>query len=246
MKKNRVFLFLSFFVLALTMNANAQTENLGFLLSPNIPTEAIPKELKLPDAVLPFLKTEFNNSIGKQASFDVQFKIVKITTMITNAQSQKYSFLNDIVLWEVRSASKSAQKTINVSPDARVLAIQSISISSNSNFVSTMLAVLERDDNYKTRAAAAKILPALGNNELIVPKLLDLLRNQYGGNRAKFDESDQKRFDDDRVAQAVVETLGELGDARAFPVLLQLVMSPETHRDDTIKAGWDAMKKLKW
>lgn len=109
-----------------------------------------------------------------------------------------------------------------------------------------MLAVIERDETYKTRAAAAKILPSLGNSDLIVPKLLDLLRNQYGASRAKFDETDQKRFDDDRVAQAIVETLGDVGDARAFPVLLQLVMSPDTHRDDTIKAGWDAMKKLKW
>lgn len=110
MKRKSVFLFASILMAALAVNATAQMDNLGFLLSPNVPTEAIPKELKLPDAVLPFLRTEFNNSIGKQAAFDVQFKIVKITTMITNTPSQKYMFLNDLVMWEVRSANKSAQK----------------------------------------------------------------------------------------------------------------------------------------
>lgn len=246
MKKSLVLLTLA----AVLATGALFAQNAGFLaslLSPDVPAESIPKDLQLPDAVLPFLRTEFNNSLGKQASFDVQFKIIKLVSQITNQTSaQKYAFLNEVVMWEVRSAQQTAQKTTVVSPDARVLAIQIISYSSNSDFVPTMLAVIERDDNVKTRIAAAKILPSLGNNDLIVPKLIDLLRNKYGSSRAKFSEQDQKRYDDDRVAQGIIETLGDLGDPRSFPVLLQTVMNPDLHRDDTIKAGWDAIKKLKW
>jgi hypothetical protein len=247
MKKKFSFLALGLFCLISASSLfGVSAEGLGALLSPNMPVESIPKDLKLPDAVLPILKNEFNNSIGKQASFDIQFKIVMLTTLITNLPSEKYSFLEEVVMWEVKSYIKTAQKITAISPDARVLAIKAMSDSSNSNFVPTMLAVIERDTTLKPRIMAAKILPALGNNNLIVPKLVDLLKNQYGSSRAKFNEENQQRFDDDRVAQAIIETLGELGDPRAFSVLLQAVMNPEMHRDDTVKAGWEAIKKIKW
>jgi hypothetical protein len=247
MKKISFFLSVGIILSVFSTAAFSQlSDSLSALLSPNVPIESIPKDLKLPDKVIPFLKTEFDNTIGKQGSFDVQFKIVLMATMVTNIPSQKFDFLNDVVMFEVRNAIQTAQKTTAISPDARVLAINAISASSNSNYVSTMLAVVERDDSVKPRIAAAKVLPALGNNDLIVPKLLDLVKNQYGGSRAKFDENDQKRYDDDRVAQAIIETLGDLGDPRSFAVLLQTVMNPDMHRDDTIKAGWDAIKKLKW
>lgn len=240
-------LFLSFFFFLVLTGAHAATgSNLEGLLSPNVPIEAIPPGLKLPDAVIPFLKTEFYNTIGKNGSFDTQFKIVFVTGRITNTTMERYDFLVDIVSYEVKNSAKTAQKNTSVSPDARVLAISTIAESSNSNYVPAMLSVIERDEALKPRIAAARILTTLGNGDLIVPKLLDLLKNQYGSSRAKFDESDSKRYDDDRVAQAIIETLGDVGDARAFPVLLQTVMSPDKHRDDTIKAGWDAIKKLKW
>ena len=230
----------------LSVSFAAGGDNLNALLGPNVPLEAIPAELKLPDAVLPFLKNEFNNTLGKMGSFDTQFKIIVLATRITNVPSEKFTFLQDVVMWEIKSPNKTANKTMAVSPDARVLAINAIAQSSNDTYVPTMQTVIERDESLKPRIAAARALPALGNADLIVPKLLDLLRNQYGASRAKFNEQDSKRFDDDRVAQAIIETLGEVGDARAFPVLLQTVMNPDTHREDTVKAAWDAMKKLKW
>lgn len=225
--------------------AFSQENMLGAFLSPNVPIESIPKELELPDKVLPFLKTEFNNSIGKQASFDVQFKIVLLISKITNVPSKKYDLLEEIILWEVRSAQKTEQKTIAVSPDARVLAISELSKSKDNRFIDVLLMVVERDTSVHPRIAAARALSKIGD-KTIVPKLVDLLKNQYGASRAKFKEDDPKRFDDDRVAEAIIITLGDIGDPRAFPVLLQTVMNPDRHRDETVKAAWESMKKLKW
>ncbi len=247
MKKSYLLLSVCFFLLAISVSAYAaDNDALNALLGPNVPIKAIPEELKLPDAVLPFLKSEFYDSVGKQASFDTQFKIVLLITKVTNVPSQKYDLLQEIVMEDIRNANKTAQKITAVSPDARVMAINAIAQSSNSNFVPTLLTVIERDESVNPRIAAARALPILGNANLIVPKLLDLLKNQYGVTRAKFNEQDTKRFDDDRVAEAIIVTLGDIGDPRAFPVLLQTVMNPDQHRDDTVKAGWDAMKKIKW
>ncbi len=247
MKRNFFFIALFLFLFSFLQSAKGVTaEELGPLISPNMPVEQIPKDLMLPDVVLPYLKAEFNNSIGKDAAFDTQFKIVLLTTKITNNSAKKYDFLEEVVKWDVRTAKQTENKIIIVSPDARVLAIKALSESSNSAYIPVMLMIIERDDVLKPRMAAAKALPALGDPNLILPKMVDLLKNQYGASRAKFSEGDQKRFDDDKVAQAIIESLGDIGDPRAFSVLLRTVMSPETHRDETIKAGWEAMKKLKW
>lgn len=224
----------------------SQENVLGSFLSPNVPIEAIPKDLALPDNVLPYLKKEFNDSIGKKASFDVQFKIVLLVTKITNVPSKKYDFLEEIITWDVRSYIKTEQKNIIVSPDARVLAINDLVKSKDNKYIETLVNIIERDTSLHPRIAAAKALPLLGDVKGIVPKLVDLLRNQYGASRAKFKEEDTRRFEDDRVAQAIIETLGDIGDPRAFPVLLQTVMNPDRHRDETVKAAWEAMKKLKW
>lgn len=206
-----------FLVLCISsMSFGQNTDVLGSLLSPNMQTNAIPKELKMPDAILPYLKAEFNNTIGKQATFDTQFKIVMLITRITNVPSKKYDLLEEIILFDVKNVNKSAQKIISVSPDARVLAIQAISESSNSTYVPSILNVIERDNSLKPRIAAAKVLPALGNNDMIVPKLIELLKTQYGSSRGKFDEQDTARFDDDRVAQAIIETLGVLATLARF------------------------------
>jgi len=223
----------------------SQEDMLGALLSPNVPIESIPKELALPDKVLPYLKTEFNNSIGKQGSFDVQFKIVVLVSKITNLPSKKYDLLEEIILWEVKSSSKTEQKTIAVSPDARVLAISELSKSKDTKYIDVLLTVVERDISVSPRITAARALSRFGD-KTVVPKLVDLLKNQYGASRAKFREDDPKRFDDDRVAEAIIQTLGDIGDPRAFPVLLQTVMNPDRHRDETVKAAWESMKKLQW
>ncbi|URA11126.1 HEAT repeat domain-containing protein [Thermospira aquatica] len=235
-------------ILGLTMwsMALAQVEMLGSLLSPNVPISAVPKELKLPDPVLPYLEQEFQKTIGKEGAFDTQFKIVLLMTKVTNVPSKKYEYLERIVMWEVRNPQKTAQKLFVVSPDARVLAIQGIGESSNKIYIETMLNVIERDTATKPRIAAARVLPALGDRELIVPRLVQLLRTKYGLDRGKFSEEDTQRFEDDKVAEAIVISLGEIGDPRAFPALLQIVMSPDSHRDETVKAAWAAMQNLKW
>jgi len=226
--------------------SGAQVENLSSLLSPDVPIDAIPKDIALPDNVLPYLRKEFSDSIGKKGSFDVQFKIVYLITKITNQPSKKYDVLEEIVLWEVKGSSKSVQKTIIVSPDARVLAINEIAKGKNPKHIETLLTVIERDTTLQPRIAAAKVLSSFGEPNLTVPRLVFLLKNQYGASRAKFSEYDTKRFEDDRVAQAIIETLGDIGDPRAFGVLLQTVLNPDRHRDETVKAAWEAMKKIKW
>jgi|YNPMSStandDraft_2_1061718.scaffolds.fasta_scaffold00267_6 hypothetical protein len=233
-------------LLALYGSALAQMELVGSLLSPNVPISAVPKELKLPDPVLPYLQEEFNKSIGKDGAYDTQFKIVLLMTRVTNVPTKKYEYLERVVLWEVNSPQKTAQKLFVVSPDARVLAIQGLAASSNKAYIPTMLRIIERDTATKPRIAAAQVLPALGDRELIVPKLVELLRTKYGVARGPFKEEDTQRFEDDRVAEAIITSLGELGDPRAFPALLQVVMSPDSHRDDTVKAAWNAMQKLQW
>ncbi len=243
MKRVTFFLLIMF---AFCRAVFAQEDMLGAFLSPNVPVDSIPKELALPDKVLPYLKTEFNNSIGKQASFDVQFKIVLLISKITNVPSKKYDLLEEIILWEVKSYSKTEQKTTIVSPDARVLAISELAKSKEPKYVDTLLSVVERDTSVHPRIAAARALSMVGDPKLVVPKLVDLLKNQYGASRSKFREDDTKRFDDDRVAEAIILTLGDIGDPKAFPVLLQTVMNPDRHRDETVKAAWDSMKKLKW
>jgi hypothetical protein len=90
------------------------------------------------------------------------------------------------------------------------------------------------------------VITALGRNEIVVNKLSELLKNQYGDSRAKFKEQDQARFDEEKVAQAIVETLGNIGDPKAFPALMMVATASDKHTEDTVNAAWDAMKKLNW
>jgi hypothetical protein len=222
-----------------------RTEMLKNLLSPNVAADNIPKDLKFPDSIANYLTTEYFATVGKGGSFDVQFKIVLLGTKITNQSDKKYNFFESVAMSDIKQ-EKNENRVTAFSPDARVLAINTLANSSNSNYINSLLTVIERDQAIKPRIAAAKVLPVLGRNSIVVNKLVELLKNQYGDSRAKFKESDQNRFDEDKIAQAIVETLGDIGDPSAFPALMQVATATDKHTEDTVKAAWDSMKKLNW
>lgn len=229
--------------------ASAQTRNdskaLDYLLSPNVSADAVPKDLKFPDTIIPVLKNAYNGTVGKENAFAIQFKIVLLGTKVTNNSEQKYSFFEMVAVSDTKTG-KDLSKIKGFSPDARVLAINSLAPSKNPAYINALLVVLERDDAVNPRIAAAKVIPQLGKDTIVVKKLVELLRTQYGGSRAKFKESDQERFDNDKVCQAIVETLGDIGDPDAFPALMQVATESDRHRDETVKAAWEAMKRLQW
>ena len=220
-------------------------DGLGSLLSPNVSVDNIPKDLKFPDTIMPYLIAQYNATVGKDGAFDVQFKIVLLGTKVTNNSTKKFDFFQDVAVSDLKQA-KNANRVTVFSPDARVLAINTLALSSNSNYINALLSVLERDEAVKPRIAAAKVITALGRNEIVVNKLSELLKNQYGDSRAKFKEQDQARFDEEKVAQAIVETLGNIGDPKAFPALMMVATASDKHTEDTVNAAWDAMKKLNW
>src|SRR5271157_1590046 len=156
MKKKILIISAFLLIIGLSRQAmGATAEELGVFLSPDVPINQIPKDIKLPDAVIPYLKSEFNDTIGKQGSFDMQFKIVFLAARITNVPSDKYGFLQSVVEWDIKGGNTSSKMTI-VSPDARVVAIQAIGESSNSLYIPVLLNIVERDNSLKTRVAAAK------------------------------------------------------------------------------------------
>lgn len=231
--------------LVFSQQANSSGGGLGTLLSPNVSVDNIPKDLKFPDTIIPYLQSQYYSTVGKDGAFDVQFKIVLLGTRVTNNSTKKFDFFQEVAISDLKQA-KNANRVTAFSPDARVLAINTLAISSNSNYINALLSVLERDDAVKPRIAAAKVITALGRNEIVVNKLSELLKNQYGDSRAKFKEQDQARFDEEKVAQAIVETLGSIGDPRAFPALMLVATSSDKHTEDTVNAAWEAMKKLNW
>lgn len=244
-------LFLSAIVTLFSVCAFAQSTNdkttgvVNNLLSPNVAVDNIPKDLKFPDSIAPYLSTQYYSTVGKDGAFDVQFKIVLIGTKITNSSDKKFRFFEDVATSDIKQ-EKNKNRVTAFSPDARVLAINTLASSSNASYINSLLTVIERDQAVKPRIAAAKAIPALGKNNLVVNKLVELLKNQYGDSRAKFKESDQKSFDEDKIAQAICETLGDIGDPAAFPALMQVATTSDRHTEDTVKAAWEAMKKLNW
>jgi len=241
----KILLFVVFIFLFVKGNFCSGQDSIGRMVGQDISVEDIPKDLKLTDAVIDGLRKMFNDTIGKQKSFDTQYKIVLIATKVTNESPKKYQFFDDIIQWEVKRSQEGTKKIIAVSPDARVLAINTLAESKDITYQTTFLSVIERDDNVDTRIAAARVLPRYARTDLIINKLIELLKTKYGANREKFNEADQTRYDDDRVAEAIIDTLGEYGDSRAFSALFQIAMNPQAHREATVKAAWTAIGKLK-
>lgn len=165
-----------------------------------------------------------------------------ITKMIArNTQPERFDVLQEIATWDIKQANKYGQ-SFNTAPEAKLIAVENLAKSGNPKYLDSYISILKYDSNLDIAIAAAKAIP-----EMKDPKISEVLINliRYDYNYSNFKEDDDKMYRDDRVVEAIVNTLGEIGDPKAFTALLQIVVQ-QNHRQATIKAAWAAIDKLKW
>ncbi|NPV00329.1 MAG: HEAT repeat domain-containing protein [Brevinematales bacterium] len=210
------------FVAALLFSAN------GFA------SDYVPEDLKIGggNQSLETLKAQFFKTTDR----DQQVIIVKMIAKHTS--DEKYKVLAEITEFDIRT-----DKLGNFChPDAVQTALDAIILTKDPKFETTYFNILNKFDNTKVRMTAAKGLAMIGSPNM-VPKLVNMVKNEL--NYANFREDNQKMVADDMVVEAIITALGDIGDPRAFPALLQVV-TLQNHRFQTIQAAWAAMEKIQW
>lgn len=182
---------------------------------------------------------ELKDTFYKTQDFAQQIIVVKMITKTTDPL--RFDVLMDIALWDLRAAESLGQ-SFNTSPEARKIALEAVMATKEKKYASGYLRILQYDSNVDLRIIAANAVGMIQNDDMI-QTLIQIVRNEY--NYANFREDNTKMFNDDRVVEAIVKAMGNIGDPRFFPALLEVV-SVRNHRNATIMAAWDAMEKLKW
>lgn len=205
----------------------------------------VPEDFAAPEGALPALSNQFFMT----RDWDGQVRLTVMISRITNGTG-KYDVLNHIGTFDVRGGVG----TSNTSIHARVIALSNVGLSGNPKFAESLLFLLRQDKVLPTRIEATRalvnIVKATGNKDLeltVVSRIIELLNDPQRYDFVDFNRADRqnKYFDEDRAAEAMVIALGDIGNPKAFSVLLKIV-NKKNHRDETIDAAWLAMKRLKW
>lgn len=168
---------------------------------------------------------------------DQQARLVKIIDKHTS--EKKFDLLVKIISFDVKG-----DKPGNfVSPVAMSLALEILNKTKNPQYEEHYFNIIKRYVDLKTRILAAKGLGMIGSKN-IVPKLINLI--QHDLRHPDFREEDEKIYGDDQIVEAIVTSLGEIGDPRCFPALLDIVIKQHEHRSETVQAAWTAMNQLQW
>lgn len=207
-------------------------------------TITVPADLALPEGSLPKLRESFMSALD----WTQQVNLTVMVTKVTNSK-KKYDVLYDIATADIRNAVS----TTNTSTQARVIAISNLALSQDSKYFEGLINILTIDKLLPTRIAASRSISILATNapkkdkDYAVDRMIQLLNDPQKYNYQNFNSAakQDKLFEDDRAAEAIVITLGDIGDPKAFGTLLNIV-TVKNHRDETVQAAWDAMKKLKW
>jgi HEAT repeat protein len=205
----------------------------------------VPDDLKIPEGALPKLREAF----FRTQDWDGQVRLVVTISRVTNDDLKKYDLLSEIATWDVNGGIGAT----NTSTFARVIAISNLGISKSVTYIPGLLSILNSDKLKDTRIEAAKALSLIGvaaddvNRMNIVTRLIELLNDPQKYNFLNFNRADRqdKFFNDDIVAESIVNTLGDIGDPKCFGALLNIV-NQQNHRDETIQAAWLAMKRIRW
>ena len=197
-------------------------------------TDYVPEDLTIGGGKqsLQTLKEQF----FKTSDRDQQVIIVKTITKHTS--TDKYQLLAEVLEYDIRT-----DKLGNfVHPDAVQIALDALILTKDPKWETVYFNLINKFDNTKVRITAAKGLALIGSPNM-VPKLVNMVKNELS--YKVFREDNQKMVADDMVVEAIVLALGEIGDPRCFPALLDIV-TVQNHRFQTIQAAWSAMEKLQW
>jgi hypothetical protein len=165
-----------------------------------------------------------------------------IVEMITkNTEPLRFDVLMDIVMFDLRGADRYGQSEFT-SPVARLTALKEVAKTGNDKYAPAYLSIVKFDGSVQIRIEASRALGKFKNDD-VVNMIINLVR--FDLNHPNFREDNEKMFNDNRVLEALVQSMGEIGNPRFFPALLQIV-SKRNHREETIQAAWRAMEKLEW
>ncbi len=197
-------------------------------------TAYVPQNLKIEGGVEILRKLFYHTT-------DFNQQVVLTKMIVNNTQPERFDVLQEIATWDIKQANKYGQ-SFNTAPEAKLLAVENLAKSRNSKYLDSYISILKYDSNLDIAIAAARSIPQIKD-----PKISEVLINliRYDYNYKNFKEDDQHMYRDDRVVEAIVNALGEIGDPKAFTALLQIVVQ-QNHRQATIKAAWAAIEKLKW
>jgi len=107
--------------------------------------------------------------------------------------------------------------------------------------------ILQSDNaSYSKKKGAVKSLEDIwqkNKSPIVLDVAIKLLT--YNFDKEHFREDDQKMYNNDRIAQALIEMLGKTRSPEAFRVLAVYV-SKQNHTEATIRAAWKAIQNIDW
>lgn len=114
------------------------------------------------------------------------------------------------------------------------------------NELKQLYRILSFGSSYEQKRDAVAQLSKLyqeSRSILIIDTSIDLLEHTY--DFTDFQEKDQVKFYDDRIARELVKILYSSRHPKSFGVLLRIV-SKRNHTDDTIREAWKAIQNIDW
>ncbi len=104
--------------------------------------------------------------------------------------------------------------------------------------------ILKKTGEYENKKKALTIFRKFPDKKRMSLMIADLILYNY--DNPNFRENDQVAYYDDIIAEELIKILAEERDPKNFPVFLRVVLYSNRHREQTIKAGWEAIKKIDW
>lgn len=107
--------------------------------------------------------------------------------------------------------------------------------------------ILQSDNaSYSKKKGAVKSLKEIWENSkdpIVLDVAIKLLT--YNFDKEHFRENDQKMYNNDRIAQVLIELLGKTRSPESFRVLA-IYVSKQNHTEATIRAAWKAIQNIDW
>lgn len=110
--------------------------------------------------------------------------------------------------------------------------------------ISRAFRILKKTGIYEEKKAVLRVFRENYRDERVTGMILDLM--EYNFDNPAFRENDQGMYYEDVIAEELIKILGQNAKPMIFPSLLHVVLYNRRHREATVNAAWDAMKKIKW
>ncbi len=104
--------------------------------------------------------------------------------------------------------------------------------------------ILKKTGEYEKKKKALSYLVKSQERKRVGEMIIDLLTYTY--DNPEFREDNQVAYYDDVIAEELIKILEKDKSPQSFPILLRVVLYNRRHREQTVKAAWQAIKSIDW